>query len=147
MSCLQWIFLCSTWYFLPLIISRCKDTSWTYNFDNLNNLIIANHTSVNQYITSLYYAAATMTSTGYGEISAYTTLGRLLSLISMLIGLLIYGYVLAAMAALLANNDAPKVNFQGRLFAVRNFMLENSINQELRNRVINYLCVLWEKHK
>lgn len=65
-------------------------------------------TAVEEYIISLYWAAATMTSTGYGDISANTTLGRFIALVAMLFGLLLYGYCLSSIAATLANKDTPR---------------------------------------
>ena len=61
-----------------------------------------------EYVISLYWAAATMTSTGYGDISAHTTPGRAVALVAMLVGLLLYGYCLSSIAATLANSDAPR---------------------------------------
>lgn len=49
-----------------------------------------------------------MTSTGYGDISAHTTIGRSIALGAMLFGLLLYGYCLSSIAATLANNDTPR---------------------------------------
>ena len=49
-----------------------------------------------------------MSSTGYGDIYAYTNVGRFFTLSAMLIGLILYGYTLAVMAATLTNADAPR---------------------------------------
>jgi hypothetical protein len=49
-----------------------------------------------------------MTSTGYGDLSGHTLSGRIIALSAMLVGLLLYGYALAAMAATLATGDTNR---------------------------------------
>jgi len=40
----------------------------------------------NTYVTSLYWSATTVTSTGYGDVRAYTVSEKVFAVISMLIG-------------------------------------------------------------
>ncbi|XP_071851243.1 uncharacterized protein [Apostichopus japonicus] len=100
-----------------------------------------------KYIISLYWAAATMTSTGYGDISANTTLGRFIALVAMLIGLLLYGYCLSSIAATLANTDTPRVRFQEKLFVVQEFMKDHGVSPELMQSVISYLSLVFRRHR
>ncbi|XP_071956713.1 uncharacterized protein [Antedon mediterranea] len=100
-----------------------------------------------EYVSALYWAAATMTSTGYGDISAHTTVARFISVVAMLVGLLLYGYCLSSIAATLANSDAPRVGFQEKLFAVQEFMKDHGLSNDLTNRVINYLSLVFRKHR
>ncbi|XP_022094111.1 uncharacterized protein LOC110981133 isoform X3 [Acanthaster planci] len=100
-----------------------------------------------EYVTALYWAAATMTSTGYGDISAHTTIGRAIALGAMLIGLLLYGYCLSSIAATLANADAPRVNFQEKLFAVQEFMKDHNLKLNLQHRVVKYLGLVFRRHR
>jgi len=46
------------------------------------------------YTTSLYWATATTTSTGYGDITAYNTLEKIFSVIAMIAGKLMQCSVL-----------------------------------------------------
>jgi len=57
---------------------------------------------------SIYWAAATMTSTGYGDITAMTSRGEFIVLFVLIIGLLVYGYSLSTIAATLANKLSAK---------------------------------------
>ncbi len=91
-----------------LFHSRCLENSWIDKWADSQGIDIATASPLSEYIVALYYAVATMTSTGYGDIHAYTSIGRGFSLTAMLIGLLLYGYCLASMAATLANLDAPR---------------------------------------
>ena len=68
----------------------------------------ADASSFEIYVQTLYWAAATMTSTGYGDITAKTTRGEFIVLFVLIIGLLIYGYCLSNIAATLTNKLSPK---------------------------------------
>ncbi|XP_033108885.1 uncharacterized protein LOC117110323 isoform X2 [Anneissia japonica] len=127
------------WYIVACITGICQEGTWV---DRANA-----STPFEEYVTALYWAAATMTSTGYGDISAHTTVARFISVVAMLVGLLLYGYCLSSIAATLANADAPRVGFQEKLFAVQEFMQDHGLSSELTQRVINYLSLVFRKHR
>lgn len=77
--------------------------SWATQHD-----ITGNTSAFHDYIISLYWAAATTTSTGYGDITAVNREERVVALIAMIIGLILYGYILGAIAATIANSLLPK---------------------------------------
>ena len=55
------------------------------------------------YIISLYWASATLTSVGYGDISAHNAREMVFALVVQLIGIILYGYCLGVIAATLTN--------------------------------------------
>ena len=55
------------------------------------------------YLLSVYWAVATMTSTGYGDYHARTAPERIVAILVMFIGQVIFGYVLALVAAMLVS--------------------------------------------
>ena len=61
------------------------------------------------YILSLYWAAATMSSTGYGDVRAHLPGERVYALLAMMVGLLLYGYCLSTIAATSANAASAKL--------------------------------------
>ena len=59
------------------------------NFGGLENF---NHTDVGaRYLTSMYYAYATMTTVGYGDISATTLFEKVAAVLAMIIGGFVFG--------------------------------------------------------
>ena len=98
------------------------------------------------YILSLYWAAATMSTTGYGDIVALTTVEYCLSVLTMVLGLILFSYTLASYASLLTNRDKPKVQFQSIVFAMEQFMVENRLDKLLRERVLRYMDVQWNAY-
>ncbi|XP_070566365.1 uncharacterized protein [Ptychodera flava] len=122
--------------------NNCTAGSWADHAD-----IRPDTDPFKEYVLAMYWAAATMSSTGYGDISAHTTVGRAIALAAMLVGLLLYGYCLSSIAATLANADAPRVKFQEKLFAVQEFMRDHGLGSDLQQRVVNYLSLLFRRHR
>ncbi|KAJ7372502.1 hypothetical protein OS493_019011 [Desmophyllum pertusum] len=100
-----------------------------------------------QYITSLYWAAATSASVGYGDIHAHTTSEMTFALICMIIGIVFYGFIIASVAAGLANADAQRARYQERLDAIKTFLQEQDISEKLTARIVSYYEYLWLRNK
>ena len=75
-----------------------------------------------QYIVSLYWATATTTTVGYGDIRAHTDLERSYATLVMIIGVVAYGYIIASVAATLANADSGRAQYQDKLKAVKSYL-------------------------
>ena len=75
-----------------------------------------------QYTVSLYWATATTTTVGYGDISAHTDLERIYAILVMIVGVVAYGYIIASVAASLANADSGRAQYQDKLMAVKAYM-------------------------
>ena len=66
-------------------------------------------------------------------------------LLSMFMGLVLYSYIQALMAVTLTNIDAPRVEFQSRLFAANQFMLERKLGKQLQVSVMVAVQSIIEK--
>ena len=86
---------------LKIIPYRIKEETYTHQNHNETS-------PFKEYIISLYWASATMTSTGYGDITPHETPEYIAAIICEAGGLLLFGYCLSAIAATLANLDAPR---------------------------------------
>lgn len=64
------------------------------------------------WVDSLYWAVATMTSTGYGDITPQTQGEMVFSCCVMVLGKLMIGYVLGMVAATLANDESLRVWYE-----------------------------------
>ena len=100
-----------------------------------------------RYVASIYWAAATTTSTGYGDIRAVGTLERAYSIVVMIMGLLLYGTILATVAATIANSDIERTNFGEKFDAIMQFMNDSHMSVEMRKRIIDYYEYLWARSK
>lgn len=58
-----------------------------------------------QYVASYYWAFQTLTTVGYGDIPAFTTVERVISIVWMLIGIAFYSFAIGNLSSILANLD------------------------------------------
>lgn len=54
-----------------------------------------------RYVTSLYWAVATMTSVGYGDISAVNDVERIVSIVWMVLGAAVFSNLMSGISAIL----------------------------------------------
>ncbi|XP_068721896.1 uncharacterized protein [Montipora capricornis] len=130
------------WFLDNCYGETCTPTSWAQHIGR-ENLVAG----VSDYIAALYWAAATMSSTGYGDIHAHDSDTQLICIAVMLAGLLLYGYCLSSIAATIANSAAPKVEFFAKMKAVHQFMEEQNLSKSLMERTDTYLSILWRVHR
>ena len=128
------------WYIQACFGKKCVANSWA-------EIHKADTSSFEIYVQTLYWAAATMTSTGFGDITAKTTRREFIVLFVLITGLLIYGYSLSNIAATLTNNLSTKVEFMEPINGVVTFMTEQRLNQKLIQRINRYLGLVWRVHK
>lgn len=75
------------------------------------------------YCISLYWAVATLTSTGYGDYSATNTIEMIYSIFVMIFGKLMFGFILGSIASTLANLESQRVLFEDKLSSIKVFVL------------------------
>ena len=105
---------------------------------------VGNYSISYQYLVSVYWATATSTTVGYGDISAHndievymysytlysdqnhmahiTYTQRVYAVLVMVLGVLAYGYIIASVAASLANADSARAQYQEKLKGIKSFM-------------------------
>ena len=138
--------LCAThvvacvWFAIATFEGSINPDSWA-SFHHLN----MSHSILQNYVTSFYFSAVTLTSTGFGDIHAYTTLEQIFVLGLSLIGFMLYGHCLATLASTLGNNALPKVLFQEKISAVNNFLSNHKVSASLRKRIERYFELFWIK--
>jgi hypothetical protein len=123
------------WYVIACPTATCLNTSW---------VAVYNTTTADAYADSLYWAMATTTSTGYGDLRAHSNVERLFSILAMIAGKLLYGYVLGNIASTLANADYLRVRYKEKMAAIEETLIDRSIPQPLREKVNNYHEYIWK---
>ncbi|XP_068723461.1 cyclic nucleotide-gated channel-like [Montipora capricornis] len=97
-----------------------------------------------RYILSIYWATATATGTGYGDIHAVTLEEKWFSILSMLVGIgLFFGLILGGMASMLTNLDSGRARYIHHLHVIRDHMTDMKISSDIRSRVLAYYEYLW----
>ena len=105
----------------------------------------------------------TLTTTGYGEISATNKLEMIVSSCIMIIGKLMFGYILGNVASEISNWTKNQVEFKGKVAAVKvcflfmvlcyiiicfkKYMKQKKISPSLQAHVIEYLDYIWARKR
>ncbi|EDO35773.1 predicted protein [Nematostella vectensis] len=100
-----------------------------------------------RYLISFYWAAATCASVGYGDIRSYQVSEMTYSFFFIVIGIVFYGYIVASVAAGLANADAQRARFQERLDSIKDFLQEENINEHVKSKIINHYEYTWLRNR
>jgi voltage-gated potassium channel len=100
-----------------------------------------------EYVKALYWTITTLTTIGYGDISAKTIPQMLFSSVAEVIGVAFFGFVLSNVASLLARMDAAREHHLSTLDQVENFIRYNDLPKEFRTKIRGYYRYLWEHHR
>lgn len=100
-----------------------------------------------EYIKAVYWSFATLTTVGYGDISAKSSAQMLYSCAVLVIGVGLFGYVLSNVASLLSRLDATRENHVDNLERAELFMRNHRIPGDIRSQVRAYYHYVWTQHK
>ena len=97
--------------------------------------------AADQYLYSLYWAIATVTSIGYGDVVATPLkfVEQLICVCMMLSGSLLFAYLVGSFCGLAANLSPDVVSFRQDLTELNRFLAQNSIPNQLRYRLREYM--------
>lgn len=99
-----------------------------------------------QYITSLYWAFTTMTTTGYGDITPITNIEKLFVIFCMLVSCVVFAYVVGSIESVIRKQSVIEEQFKDKILHVSQFLLHRNIPRKLRLEVKKYLNLL-QNHK
>jgi CRP-like cAMP-binding protein len=98
-----------------------------------------------QYLSSCYWAITTLTTVGYGDISAHTDAERGMSMLIMLLGTSCLGIMIGKISALAAQLAAKEAAFEHSMEVVNDFLSSRHIEKELRPRTREFFHYLKER--
>lgn len=97
------------------------------------------------YISSLYFALTTFSTTGWGDIKPENTVEYLYAVAVMLVGATIFGYVVGGVASLVGRLDAAGNRAREKLDEVSAYLREKRVSSSLRLRVQKHLEYVIER--
>ena len=97
-----------------------------------------------KYLRSLYWCITTLATVGYGDIVPKTNLQTVYTMVVMLLGVGVYGYVIGNVTNLVANIDLAKTHYRENMERLAAFMRYRNIPPALQRRLNDYYAYLWE---
>ena len=91
-----------------------------------------------QYLVSLYWAFATMSTAGYGDVSAVNNTERLASIACMVVGVTVFGYTLLRVSFVLVDGDPREAAQKRKKEQVAAFLDRANLPRKLTKHVRRY---------
>ena len=88
-----------------------------------------------QYLASYYWASQTLTTVGYGDISAETATERILAILWMIVGVGFYSFTIGNLSSFLADSDRRSLALQNKLMAFNTFAKNARLSEFVRQKI------------
>lgn len=70
---------------------------------------------IDLYITSFYFTVTTIMTVGYGDITAYSSMERILCIFLMLIGVVAFSFATGAISSIISNQDSAEAKLREKM--------------------------------
>lgn len=90
---------------------------------------------MNRYVTALYWAFATMTSVGYGDVVAISVGEKFAAILCMIVGVTIFAYLMGAVTSLLGALNSSQSRAAAKKRRVDEFLAARKVGC-----VNSYMC-------
>ena len=119
--------------------------SWSAQFD----MLVEYHRSTFQrYVRCFYWATATSTSTGYGDISPHTPGEKWFTVVCMTCAIaLLFGPILGYMASTITNADSKRAKYIHRLEVIKHHLENKKVSASTQKQVTRFYEHLWRRHQ
>lgn len=99
---------------------------------------IADADAATKYVASLYWAFSTLTTVGFGDISAKSNQERVFSIICMMVGVSWYAFVISTISSIINMFDRRNAEVKKKQRLIQQFMSETKMPWPLRRRILKY---------
>ena len=121
------------WFYIAL--TGGYEVTWISEYDDGSGL----DKPVNiQYLYSIYWALMTLTTVGYGDITPTNDLERMYALGSLLIGALVFGYLLSSVGSMMSNLDNRANMVELKLDMTQEVIRHTNLPPALASRIRSY---------
>lgn len=129
------------WFFIGYQDMAVSPVTW------ITKAKIENKSNSEQYITALYWAFTTMTTVGYGDITAITVNEKIYAMFSMIVACGVFAYTVGSIGSLVSKQNAMENAYREQVVAVNRYMRKKELPYDLQFRVRRYLEYVWENKK
>ena len=93
---------------------------------------------VDRYIASIYWAFTTMTTVGYGDISASTQGERIFAIVGMIAGGIVFSEIISNMSQVIAQLDSTRAKYKENIEHVQSFIRDNHLPPKTRVALLSF---------
>uniref|UniRef100_T1IPH5 Cyclic nucleotide-binding domain-containing protein n=1 Tax=Strigamia maritima TaxID=126957 RepID=T1IPH5_STRMM len=95
------------------------------------------------YVTALYFTLSSLTSVGFGNVSANTNVEKIFSICTMLIGALMHAVVFGNVTAIIQRMYSRRSLYQSKWGDLKEFLTLHQIPKQLKQRVEEFFQTMW----
>lgn len=110
-------------------------------------LDLSNRPIAEQFTVSFYWAVTTMTTLGYGDVSAKTYAEQVYATVVIVIGASMYAVVIGLTSYTLKTYFLSDMDFDAQFNSIRAFIKHYHLDRELKDRITEYYETLWSRRK
>jgi len=115
--------------------------SWLYLVgfaDASGNRLYEGDVTYDEWVTSFYWAITTMSTIGYGDISAHTELERSVAVVVMILGCCFFAWATGTITNVISKQPYSAVAFKKLMEEIEQFMSARGVPKEVVARVYTY---------
>lgn len=118
------------WIYIDRV--EASENGWTrlYEVDGLDRVTV--------WLSSVYWAFATLSSVGYGDISAHTDHERWFAILMILVGAVLFAETVGRLTSMAQEMNANKAEMRKRILGVNEFVKAKRLDPALRVRTREY---------
>mmetsp|Transcript_17614 Transcript_17614/g.27611 ORF Transcript_17614/g.27611 Transcript_17614/m.27611 type:complete len:612 (-) Transcript_17614:717-2552(-) len=121
------------WFLIGISGGGDSSDSWNQGWVKRENLDLSPRWV--QYISAMYWAFSTLTTVGYGDISARTPQEQTFSMVMMLVGVTWYAFIVSSMSTIMSSFDAKNKALREKMLCVNEFIRTTKLPRELAVQV------------
>ncbi|KAL7047400.1 hypothetical protein ACKWTF_002890 [Chironomus riparius] len=119
------------------------DVGWINSLAERFKIPVSNITQGEAYITALYFTFSSLTSVGFGNVSANTSYEKIFCVIMMLIGALMHAVVFGNVTAIIQRMYARRSQYHSKWRDLKDFVALHQMPNELKQRMQDYFQTVW----
>ncbi|GMH45876.1 hypothetical protein BSKO_13839 [Bryopsis sp. KO-2023] len=111
----------------------------------VDNYGLATKSNSERYVSALYWAFATMTSVGYGDVVAITVAEKIMAIICMIIGVTVFAYLMGAVTSILGALNSSQSRITAKKQRIDEFLKNRKVPTALCNRIRQFYGYIVDK--
>ena len=124
--------------FYLIAATEAKEINWVTGYFDVSAEDALAIDKGSLYVASVYWAVATLSTLGYGDVIPATNAERLYAVAGTFIGGAVYAYLLGSVCSIITNLDEGSNTFYRQMDELNRFMKEKAITAELRVKLRDY---------